>query len=78
MYCGFPIVNTHGHVGFLITPGGPYIDCTTPIRHWGVRQSLWEHFDAYRVFVHPPVYEISDMEVDLVRPKVAMHSYLDG
>ena len=40
---------------------------------YGVIQSLWEHFDAYPIFVHPTVADISDMEVDIVRPKLAIN-----
>ena len=67
-------INMYGHLCFLIPLCAPYINCTTPIKVWAVRESLWEHFDAYRIFVHPPVCEISDMEVDLVGPKLAIHS----
>ena len=50
-----------------------YIDCTSPIKFWAVREYTWEDFEAHPVFVHPAVDEMSDMEVDLVRPKLAIH-----
>ena len=71
-YCGFHMVKCMAICGFLIPLCAPYIDCTTPIKLWAVRESLWEHFDAYPIFVHPPVAEISDLEFDLVRPKLAI------
>ena len=70
-YCGFHMVNMYG---FLTPLCAPYIDRNAPIKLWAIRESLWEHFDAYRIFVHPPVAEISHMEVDLVGPKLAIHS----
>ena len=60
-------------VGPLVPPCAPYIDCTSPIKFWAVRECTWEDFEAHPVFVHPAVDEMSDMEVDLVRPKLAIH-----
>ena len=72
-YCGFHIENIYGHVGSLFPPSVPYIDCTTPIKLWAVRECPWEYFDAHPVFVHPPVDEMSDRELDLFGPKLAIH-----
>ena len=60
-------------MGSLVHPCAPYIDCISPIKFWAVRKCTWEDFEAHPVFVHPPVDEMSDMEVDLVRPKLAIH-----
>ena len=60
-------------MGPLVHPCAPYIDCTCPIKFLAVRECTWEDFEAYPVLVHPPVDEMSDMEFDLVRPKLAIH-----
>ena len=73
MYCGFHILNINGYVGLLVPPCALYTDYTSPIKFWAVRECTWEDFEAHPVLVHPPVDELSDMEVDLVRPKLTIY-----
>ena len=65
-------------MGPLVHPCAPYIDCTTPIKLLAVRESPLEDFDPHPIFVHPPVDEMSDRVVALVRPKLAIHGQLYG
>ena len=66
---------SNGNMYGILSPlYAQYIDRNAPIKLWGIRDSLWEHFDAYRIFVRPPLAEISDKEIDVVGPKLTIHS----